>query len=74
MANSYTRYRNKRIKEEMAKQRADKMIDEMRESFVNMSEEELDELERNSIDAAFLEPDQKEYLFELYRKEKEQGN
>lgn len=44
MANSYTRYRNKRIKEEMAKQRADKMIDEMRESFVNMSEEELDEL------------------------------
>ena len=28
----------------MAKQRADKMIDEMRESFVNMSEEELDEL------------------------------
>lgn len=44
MANSYTRYRNKRIKEEMAKQRADKVIDEMRESFVNMSEEELDEL------------------------------
>ena len=43
-------------------------------SIHGLTEEELDELERNSIDAAFLEPDQKEYLFELYRKEKEQGN
>lgn len=43
-------------------------------SIHGLTEEELDELERNSIDASFLEPDQKEYLFELYRKEKEQGN
>lgn len=44
MSNSMSRYKRKRVKEEMAKKRAEKTVGEMKEAFVNMTEEQVEEL------------------------------
>lgn len=45
MANAnYKKYRKNRIKQQLNEQRAKKVTDELRESFVNMTDEEVDEM------------------------------
>lgn len=45
MANAnYKKYRKNRIKQQLNEQRAKKVTEELRESFVNMTDEEVDEM------------------------------
>ena len=44
VSNSMARYRRKRVKEEMRKQKASKITAELKDEIVNMSEEQQDEL------------------------------
>ena len=47
--------RRQKIKEELAKQRADKTVDGLRDMFVNPTEEQLDELSKAIADIALEE-------------------
>ena len=47
--------RKQKIKEGLAKQRADKTVDGLRDMFVNPTEEQLDELSRAIADIALEE-------------------
>ena len=51
--------RKQKIKEGLAKQRADKTVDRLRDIFVNPTEEQLDELSKAIADIA-LEEEEKE--------------
>lgn len=50
--------RKQKIKEELAKQRADKTVDGLRDMFVNPTEEQLDELSQAIADIALEEKDE----------------
>ena len=50
--------RRQKIKEGLAKQRADKTVDGLRDMFVNPTEEQLDELSQAIADIAFEEKDE----------------
>ena len=51
--------RRQKIKEGLAKQRADKTVDGLRNMFVNPTEEQLDELSQAIADIALEEKDEK---------------
>ena len=51
--------RKQKIKEGLAKQRADKTVDGLRDMFVNPTEEQLDELSQAIADIALEEKDEK---------------
>ena len=51
--------RRQKIKEGLAKQRADKTVDGLRDMFVNPTEEQLDELSQAIADIALEEKDEK---------------
>ena len=56
MAGSSTKkLRKQKIKEGLAKQRADKTVDGLRDMFVNPTEEQLDELSQTIADIALEE-------------------
>lgn len=50
--------RKQKIKEGLAKQRADKTVDGLRDMFVNPTEEQLDELSQAIADIALEEKDE----------------
>ena len=50
--------RRQKIKEGLAKQRADKTVDGLRDMFVNPTEEQLDELSKAIADIALEEKDE----------------
>lgn len=50
--------RRQKIKEGLAKQRADKTVDGLRDMFVNPTEEQLDELSQAIADIALEEKDE----------------
>lgn len=50
MSNAASRWRRKRVKEEMAKKRAEKTIDAVKDKFINPTEEELEELSQAIAD------------------------
>ena len=50
--------RRQKIKEGLAKQRADKTVDGLRDMFVNPTEEQLDELSQAIADVALEEKDE----------------
>ena len=50
--------RKQKIKEGLAKQRADKTVDGLRDMFVNPTEEQLDELSKAIADIALEEKDE----------------
>ena len=50
--------RKQKIKEGLAKQRADKTVDGIRDMFVNPTEEQLDELSQAIADIALEEKDE----------------
>lgn len=50
--------RKQKIKEGLAKQRADKTVDGLRDMFVNPTEEQLDELSKAISDIALEEKDE----------------
>ena len=52
------RLRKAKIKEGLAKQRADKTVDGLRDMFVNPTEEQLDELSQAIADIALEEKDE----------------
>ena len=59
MAGSSTKkLRKQKIKEGLAKQRADKTVDGLRDMFVNPTEEQLDELSQAIADIALEEKDE----------------
>lgn len=51
MSNATSRWRRKRVKEEMRKLKTEKALKEFKEEVVNMSEEELDELAERIAEA-----------------------
>ena len=51
--------RRQKIKEGLAKQRADKTVDGLRDMFVNPTEEQLDELSQAIADIALEEKNEK---------------
>ena len=51
MSNAASRWRRKRVKEEMRKLKTEKALKEFKEEVVNMSEEELDELAERIAEA-----------------------
>ena len=50
--------RRQKIKEGLAKQRADKTVDGLRDMFINPTEEQLDELSQAIADIALEEKDE----------------
>ena len=50
--------RKQKIKEGLAKQRADKTVDGLRDMFINPTEEQLDELSKAIADIALEEKDE----------------
>ncbi len=50
--------RKQKIKEGLAKQRADKTVDGLRDMFINPTEEQLDELSQAIADIALEEKDE----------------
>ena len=52
------KHRRQKIKEGLAKQRADKTVDGLRDMFVNPTEEQLDELSQAIADIALEEKDE----------------
>lgn len=46
MASAYSRYKRKVIKQKLKEQFSDKVINEMRDSFLNPTEEQLEELSK----------------------------
>ena len=55
---SVKKLRKQKIKEGLAKQRADKTVDGLRDMFVNPTEEQLDELSKAIADIALEEKDE----------------
>lgn len=60
MSNSMSRYKRKRVKEEMAKKRAEKTVGEMKEAFVNMTDEQVEELAEAILEIENEESEEKE--------------
>ena len=59
MANAnYKKYRKNRIKQQLNEQRAKKVTDELRESFVNMTDEEVDEMAKRLSELLVVDKDE----------------
>ena len=64
--------RKQKIKEGLAKQRADKTVDGLRDMFVNPTEEQLDELSQAIADIALEEKDEKKNEKDEEKNEKDE--
>ena len=64
--------RKQKIKEGLAKQRADKTVDGLRDMFVNPTEEQLDELSQAIADIALEEKDEEKNEKDEKKNEKDE--